>query len=674
MKQSFIVLVFLFWGLPVTIAQNKVVDSLKNLVANTNADSTKVLLMIDLAANYQFYNSDSALAVIEDATKLAQSTDYKRGELRAICRKGEILHLRGALPQALEAELTGIQLSQKYGYRDIEAECLTFLATIYLDLAEYRMAYHYLFRAKKIYDNIDIKLLFGSAQQIPPYTLSNIGYAYEKLNMLDSAMYYYKAVFSYPINYESQQRTDVLTRIGIVAMRKHNYTDALKQFKEALSITQISNDLLNRSICLSQIALIFKEQNNVDSALYYALLAYESGEKSSYKTAVLEAGILLASFYKQKGNLDSAFYYQQMAMNIKDSLFGLDKFQKIQLLALSEEQRVQQIKEEQVLYKTRMLQISILFFVAVALFIVFILWRSNRQQKKANHSLNEKNVEIERQSENLRKTLFELKSTQSQLIQSEKMASLGELTAGIAHEIQNPLNFVNNFSEVNKELLIEMKDEMDKGNIADANEIANDIIANEEKINHHGKRADAIVKGMLQHSRSSSGVKEPTNINALADEYLRLAYHGLRAKDKLFNATMITDFDEGIGNINIIPQDIGRVILNLITNAFYAAPLPPEEGFSDPDYVHNPTVWVSTKKEGNKVLISVRDNGPGIQQKILDKIFQPFFTTKPTGQGTGLGLSLAYDIVKAHSGELKVETNEGKGTTFSFYLFVTNDL
>jgi len=668
MKQSFIVLVFLFWGLPVTIAQNKVVDSLKNLVANTNADSTKVLLMIDLAANYQFYNSDSALAVIEDATKLAQSTDYKRGELRAICRKGEILHLRGALPQALEAELTGIQLSQKYGYRDIEAECLTFLATIYLDLAEYRMAYHYLFRAKKIYDNIDIKLLFGSAQQIPPYTLSNIGYAYEKLNMLDSAMYYYKAVFSYPINYESQQRTDVLTRIGIVAMRKHNYTDALKQFKEALSITQISNDLLNRSICLSKIALIFKEQNNVDSALYYALLAYESGEKSSYKTAVLEAGILLASFYKQKGNLDSAFYYQQMAMNIKDSLFGLDKFQKIQLLALSEEQRVQQIKEEQVLYKTRMLQISILFFVAVALFIVFILWRSNRQQKKANHSLNEKNVEIERQSENLRKTLFELKSTQSQLIQSEKMASLGELTAGIAHEIQNPLNFVNNFSEVNKELLIEMKDEMDKGNIADANEIANDIIANEEKINHHGKRADAIVKGMLQHSRSSSATKEPTDINKLADEYLRLAYHGLRAKDKSFNATIKTDFDETIGNINIIPQDIGRVILNLITNAFYAAALPPEEGFSDPDYVHNPTVWVSTKKEGNKVLISVRDNGPGIQQKILDKIFQPFFTTKPTGQGTGLGLSLAYDIVKAHGGELKVETKEGEGSEFIIQL------
>jgi signal transduction histidine kinase len=279
-----------------------------------------------------------------------------------------------------------------------------------------------------------------------------------------------------------------------------------------------------------------------------------------------------------------------------------------------------------------------------------LLYRNNRQKQKTNKVLEA--------------TLNNLKSTQAQLIQSEKMASLGELTAGIAHEIQNPLNFVNNFSEVNEELLAEMKDELDKGNITDARAIANDAIGNQQKILHHGKRADAIVKGMLQHSRSSSGVKEPTDINALADEYLRLAYHGLRAKDKSFNATMKTDFDETIGSINIIPQDIGRVILNLITNAFYAAPLPPEGGFKDPDYVHNPTVWVNTKKDGNKILISVRDNGPGIPQKILDKIFQPFFTTKPTGQGTGLGLSLSYDIVKAHGGELKVDTKEGAGSEF----------
>ncbi len=260
----------------------------------------------------------------------------------------------------------------------------------------------------------------------------------------------------------------------------------------------------------------------------------------------------------------------------------------------------------------------------------------------------------------LQNTLTELKMTQQQLIQSEKMASLGELTAGIAHEIQNPLNFVNNFSEVNTELIEEMKTELKAGNNEDAIAIANDIAENEQKINHHGKRADAIVKGMLQHSRSSSGVKEPTDINVLADEYLRLAYHGLRAKDKSFNATMKTDFDNSIGNINIITQDIGRVILNLITNAFYAVTEKKKQHADN----YEPAVSVSTKKIGDKVEVKVKDNGNGIPQKVFDKIFQPFFTTKPTGQGTGLGLSLSYDIVKSHGGELKVETKEGEGAEF----------
>ena len=240
------------------------------------------------------------------------------------------------------------------------------------------------------------------------------------------------------------------------------------------------------------------------------------------------------------------------------------------------------------------------------------------------------------------------------------MASLGELTAGIAHEIQNPLNFVNNFSEVNTELIEELKDEIDKGNIEEVKIIANDIKENEQKINHHGKRADAIVKGMLQHSRSSTGVKEPTDINALTDEYLRLSYHGLRAKDKSFNAEMKTDFDESIGKINIVPQDIGRVLLNLFNNAFYAV----NQQKSKNPVSYEPTVLVSTKKSENSVIISVTDNGGGIPQKVVDKIFQPFFTTKPTGQGTGLGLSLSYDIIKAHGGEIKVKSKEEEGSTF----------
>jgi signal transduction histidine kinase/DNA-directed RNA polymerase subunit N (RpoN/RPB10) len=285
---------------------------------------------------------------------------------------------------------------------------------------------------------------------------------------------------------------------------------------------------------------------------------------------------------------------------------------------------------------------------------------------QAEHDL----IEIKEARKKAEETLAELQSTQKQLIQSEKMASLGELTAGIAHEIQNPLNFVNNFSEVSKELLDEMRAALESGNKEEAEEIANDIIQNLEKINHHGKRADAIVKGMLQHSRSSTNVKEPTDINKLADEYLRLAYHGLRAKDNSFNATMKTDYDENIGKINIVPQDIGRVILNLITNAFYAVSEKAKQQITG----YEPVVSITSKKINNVIELTVTDNGNGIPQNIVNKIFQPFFTTKPTGQGTGLGLSLAYDIIKAHGGDILVNSTDGDGSEFIVQLPLTEYL
>ncbi len=293
-----------------------------------------------------------------------------------------------------------------------------------------------------------------------------------------------------------------------------------------------------------------------------------------------------------------------------------------------------------------------------------------KQAEQMARQAEEDLVQLKIEKHRTEDALNELQATQKQLIQSEKMASLGELTAGIAHEIQNPLNFVNNFSEVSKELLEEMVEEVKRGNYEEVEILVNDVKQNLEKINHHGKRADGIVKGMLQHSRSSSGQKELTDINKLADEYLRLAYHGLRAKDKSFNATMKANFDENVGMINIIPQDMGRVILNLITNAFYVV----AEKKKQAETGYEPTVSVVTKKVGDKVEISVHDNGNGIPPKVLDKIFQPFFTTKPTGEGTGLGLSLSYDIVKAHGGKLEVKTKEGEGSEFVIQLPGTSKL
>jgi signal transduction histidine kinase len=307
------------------------------------------------------------------------------------------------------------------------------------------------------------------------------------------------------------------------------------------------------------------------------------------------------------------------------------------------------------LEKQRLFFFSSLVGTNVTIFLILLVYENSKN--RALESVQKKNSD--------------LISTQAQLIQAEKMASLGELTAGIAHEIQNPLNFVNNFSDVNAELIDEMQLEMDKGNLDDAKAISNDIKENELKINHHGKRADAIVKGMLQHSRINNGIKEPTDINALAEEYLRLAYHGLRAKDKSFNATLKTDFDPSIGQINAIPQDLGRVVLNLINNAFYAVNEKQQQkpaGY-EPTVTVSTNVFIPTSGGPRMVKISVADNGNGIPQKVMDKIYQPFFTTKPSGQGTGLGLSMSYEIVtKGHGGELKVETIEGEGSVFTILL------
>ena len=389
-------------------------------------------------------------------------------------------------------------------------------------------------------------------------------------------------------------------------------------------------------------------------------------EVSENLSATMDICKYQAEAYAELHDYKNAYTFLSEAYQFKDSLeklsgkeevslMEMQKQQEQQTAAYNEEKKIQEAEQARTKFKNRVRLYGLLGGLLILIAVAGLLWRNSRQKQKANLVLQA--------------TLADLKATQTQLVQSEKMASLGELTAGIAHEIQNPLNFVNNFSEVNKELVDELQQELKAGKINEAIEISNDIKANEEKINHHGKRADAIVKGMLQHSSSGTGKKEPTDINKLADEYLRLAYHGLRAKDKSFNATMKTNYDESIGNINIIPQDIGRVVLNLINNAFYAVD---EKKKKQPDY--EPVVTVSTKRlgspsgDGGKVEIRVRDNGSGIPQKVLDKIFQPFFTTKPTGQGTGLGLSLSYDIVKAHGGELKVETKEGEFTEFIIQL------
>ena len=566
-------------------------------------------------------------------------------ESAALSAAGQGYRLTGNYVRGLEYHRKAVALAEKTGNKILLAFAINQMAHIYKDRLEnekalslYREALQYLQQAGR--DDIW-------------YPDTNLGAVYYNMGNYDSSLYYSMRGIGNMIKVKgvANQGAVYSTIAGIYSHK--NMPDSVKKyFGLALLLANRVQSPRYLSIIYVAMAEHFDRIQLYDSSAWYYKKAVNIVTGTEMNNLVLKPAKMLTEYY-QNVNADSTVKYWKVYSAANDSVNSLRTNQQIQMLTFEEEQRKRDLEAAQVAYQNKIRTGLLLGGLAVFLLVAIILYRNNRQKQKANSELE--------------KTLAELKSTQSQLIQSEKMASLGELTAGIAHEIQNPLNLVNNFSEVNKELLTEMNDEISKGNYDEVKAIAKDVSDNEEKINHHGKRADAIVKGMLQHSRSSSGQKEPTNINALADEYLRLAYHGLRAKDKSFNATMKTDYDESIGNINIIPQDMGRVILNLITNAFYVVDEKKKSGIES----YEPTVSVSTKKLNDKVEVKVKDNGNGIPQKVLDKIFQPFFTTKPTGQGTGLGLSLSYDIVKAHGGELKVETKEGEGSAFTIKLPVS---
>jgi signal transduction histidine kinase len=648
MKVFVIAIVFLTGIFSYSFGQNQnAIDSLNQLLERTAQDTNRVELLIKIAGYYFFTSPDTSRVISEKALALSRHLHFVKGEIISLNEVAETYRFLGNYPSALKMNFEALQLNTEMKDISGEATSLGFIGFDYVEFREYRQGLEYFLQAvhlnKQTYN-----------QQRETFLLTNVANAYNLLKMPDSGLYYsqvaYKAFKAYKGLEHGPLKSLILTRMGNAYVGLGKKDSALNYYYMALANSIKVNEKVNISKIQRRIAEVFELTHEYDSSLHYARQSFQNGQMLIQRLELLETSELLERLFRRVKNTDSAFYYQDIVKAMTDSLYGPQKFKELQLLMLSEQQRQQEIQQAQERYKNETRMIALLSTVAVFLIIAFLLYRNNRHKQKANKILE--------------KALSDLKATQHQLIQSEKMASLGELTAGIAHEIQNPLNFVNNFSEVNAELIEELKKELKSGKNEEAILIADDIRDNEQKINHHGKRADAIVKGMLQHSRISTGQKEATNINTLADEYLRLAYHGMRAKDNFFNVNIKTDFDESIEKIKIVPQDIGRVILNLITNAFYAV----NEKKKQQQEGYEPAICVSTKKVGGKVEVKVSDNGNGIPQKILDKIFQPFFTTKPTGQGTGLGLPLSYDIVKAHGGELKVETREGNGSDFVIHL------
>jgi signal transduction histidine kinase len=630
MTKKFILIVLLSFVWSIGFTQTReAIDNLHHQLAIAKDDTSRIKVQIGLCFVYRLGNADSSLFYGQQALVLAQKTNYVPGEILARGFLSITAGQMGKFAEALEIAFKALQIAKANDLENLTVPALNGISEVYTVLKDYSRALSYLERQRSI--STASKNTEGLA-----YTWRDIGIVYTEMNQLDSAEYYeLKAIDDFKKT--NREEPLVYETLGDIKMKSGSMDEALNYYQKSLKVALNNNERRTSSSSYNKIASFYKQLSQPDSGIYYAKKGLAESELISQKKTILEAAALLSGFYEQK-DAEEALRYLKIADAYKDSLFGAGNLQSIQALVTREEEHQKEIEAAEVKYQNQLKQYALFAGLGILLLIAFILYRNNRQKQKTNTVLE--------------KTLTNLKSTQSQLIQSEKMASLGELTAGIAHEIQNPLNFVNNFSEVNKELVDELQSELKSGNTEEAIAISNDIRDNEEKINHHGKRADAIVKGMLQHSRSSTGQKELTDINVLADEYVRLCYHGLRAKDKSFNVTMKTDFDRSIGNINIIPQDIGRAILNLITNAFYAIT---EKKKQQPEG-YEPTVSVSTKKVDGQVEIRVKDNGNGIPQKVLDKIFHPFFTTKPTGQGTGLGLSLSYDIVKAHGGEIKVET------------------
>jgi two-component system, NtrC family, sensor kinase len=631
------------------------VIKLKKELKQANQKTSKVDIMIDLSLSYRFSNRDSSLLYAQKAISVSRKIDYKKGEMNALTRIGNIAISQGDIAKGLNNSLNALRIAEENNLFNDAQLVMNTLGGCYRRLGNYPEAIKF-FR-KQIVVSKDHKL--GEV-----YGYLGLARVFQETGQLDSAIFnaHRAQTIFLEINIIEPSLSSI---IGLIEFEKGKYHSALKFFNTSLEESDSIKDYNRKPSTLINIAKVYQVLNKRDSSILFAKEGLKFAEQMTDSDDTYKASKFLAELYEDKDNKE-ALAYLKKATALNDSVYSKKSLQDITDITNSEQERLREIEAAKLSYQNKLKQYGFLAGLGFLTIVAFLLYRNNRRKHKDN-------VKLQSQKEEIESTLSKLKTTQAQLIQSEKMASLGELTAGIAHEIQNPLNFVNNFSEVSNELIDEMNEELDKGDIEEAKAISADIKQNLEKINHHGNRASSIVKGMLEHSRTSSGKKELTDINALADEYLRLAYHGLRAKDKDFNADFETQFDPNLPKIEVIPQDIGRVLLNLINNAFQAV----QEKSSTVSESYQPMVKVSTeltpssqeslsRSSGGRaggVLITITDNGFGIPDEIKDKIFQPFFTTKDTGKGTGLGLSLAYDIVKAHSGELRAESPSHRGKT-----------
>ncbi|HWD86812.1 MAG TPA: ATP-binding protein [Mucilaginibacter sp.] len=659
MKRLLITIFFISFTIGL-FGQNANINRLNSRLRSATNDYDRALILDSLSMYNMFFyhNEDSTFYYCNEYLNKAFKLPDKKYLILAYARLSFYYNNTGQYKESLSTALTGLDLSEQYHIED-------YLSAIYYDLT---WAYNNLGENAEGLKSV-LKGIAYLKQNKDPFFDQALhlygiaGSCYVINGKPDSALYYYKKMDS---------AEEISRERGAKAISDWYwgtyYLYTARQYQKADSVLADGiKECQKTGEFLLNYFYVFSSQSNINQHRFKLAIA-QAREATRLSVPLNDiaclqnAANLLNECYEKLGKPDSAYRYLKMKDSLNDVMqthsnaLDIQQSRFDQQLNQKEKAATNEIQAQK--SRTRALVYVFVTGLVFLLVILIIQLRNSKQKRKANEVLRQ-------QKEKVENTLTELKSTQAQLVQREKMASLGELTAGIAHEIQNPLNFVNNFSDVNREMLSELEEELNKGDIEEAKAIAADIRQNSEKINHHGKRAEGIVKGMLEHSRASTGQKEPTDINALADEYMRLAYHGLRAKDKSFTSELVTDLSKTLPKVNVIPQDMGRVLLNLFNNAFYA--VNQKTKTAGPDY--KPIVELSTAKNNGHIEINVKDNGIGIPDAVKNKIMQPFFTTKPTGQGTGLGLSLAYDIVaKEHSGAIDVTSQEGEGSVFKIRL------
>jgi len=648
-------------------AQKKEIDTLRLALSKAKTDTMRYGASIGLSFAYYLPNPDSSIIFAQQGYLLAKKNNWALAQAKCLNNMANAYGTLGDYVKSLQFYFKVLKIAGELNDLYEMSVVNDNIGATYIQQQDYKKALPYLRLAQKQSNTVALshKLIFIHKHNRAVIYI-NTGECYLDMHQADSAEYYLNICYN---DCKKLNLTDVIGPVqrdlGEVQAEKGNKAGALQFFRQAVINDKATDDGEDVSIACLSTASLYHKYKQQDSAEYYAQKALEAATAEKFEQDVLNAGKALYTFYDEDHNLEQAYKYFKITTAAKDSLYSQDKVKQLLSIDFDEKERQQELqvaqKEAQAEAENRLRTYILSGGLGVLLLLAIIFWRNSNQRKKANHLLSKQKREIEEQRDQTNKALTELKLTQSQLIQSEKMASLGELTAGIAHEIQNPLNFVNNFSEVNRELIDEMQQEIEKGNYKDVKAISDDIKENEEKISHHGKRADFIVKGMLQHSRSGSGERQLTNINILAEEFFKLSYQGLRAKNKDFNSEMVTHLDPDLPKPNVVQQDMGRVLLNLFNNAFYAVNQKVKTAGDD----YKPEVILTTLTENGSLLIKVKDNGVGIPDAIKEKIIQPFFTTKPTGEGTGLGLSLSYDIlVKGHNGTLDISSKEGEGSEF----------